>query len=197
MAELSSMLTVSLYAMLFQNLIFGPAFGMSESIRMAKRPKHLVMYGGFFLLFSLVTSGICHFIYKSQWVASLEYRFTFIIDAAVLAAVYLACAAICKFTLKADKKFMNSLGMCAFNTLIIAIPTINLKSGHSFLESIGLAVGACLAFVLSMLLILAGMKMIHQSKNIPEAFSGTPALFIYVSIIALSLSCISSGSLFV
>lgn len=197
MSSLSSMLTVALYAMLFQNLIFGPAFGMSESIRMAKRPKHLAMYAGFFLLFSLFTSGICYFIYKAQWVLSLPYRFTFIIDTLVLALVYLSVAAVCRFLLKADKKFMNSLGMCAFNTLIIAIPTINTKFGHSFWESLGLSIGACLAFLLSMLLINAGMRFIKDNKNIPEAFSGTPALFIYVSLLALSLSCISSGSLFV
>lgn len=197
MGEISSMLTVSLYAMLFQNLIFGPAFGISESIRMAKKPKHLVMYGGFFMLFSILTASICHFLYKTQWAQAMEYRFTFIMDVCILAVVYIVCAIVCRYLLRADKKFMNSLGMCAFNTLILAIPTINSKSGHSFFESVGLAAGACFAFLLSMLLIGVGMKFVHDNKNIPEVFSGTPALFIYVSLIALALSCISSGTLFV
>ncbi len=195
MNNFSSVFTVALYAMFIQNLIFSPAFGISESIRMAKRPKHFLMYGGFFMLFCVCSSVICHFLYKAQAINVLPLRFSITIDVAVLALVYLAVGSICKYVFYADKKFMNSLGMCAFNTLIISIPTLNTKAGHTLSQSIALCVGATLAFVLSMILINLGMRFIKRSEHIPPMFKGTPALFIYVSLLALAMSCLSDGVL--
>ncbi len=195
MSNFSSMITVALYAMFIQNLIFSPAFGISESIRMAKRPKHFFMYAGFFGLFCVSVSLICYFIYRIEAINILPLRFTFVFDMAVLVLVYLITGAVCKYVLGADKKFMNSLGMCAFNTLIICLPTINTKAGHTLGESLALSVGATFAFLLSMILINLGMRFIKSSKYIPEIFKGTPALFIYVSLLALAMSCLSEGTL--
>ena len=66
-----------------------------------------------------------------------------------------------------------------------------------FTATVGTGIGAGIAFSLSMLLINAGMKHILRNRFIPELFRGTPALFIYVSLIALAMSCISGQSLFV
>lgn len=195
MADFSSMLTVALYAMFVQNLIFSPAFGISESIRMAKKPKHFFMYGGFFLLFSLSSGVICHYLYKLQSLSVLPIRFTIVIDVAVLTLLYLIVGSICKYVFSADKKFMNSLGMCCFNTLVLSLPTLNAKSGHNLGECIALCIGGAFAFVLSMILINIGMRFIKNSPYIPESFKGTPALFIYVSLLALSMSCLSQGAL--
>ena len=111
--------------------------------------------------------------------------------------LYFVAAGFCLKALKADKKFMNSLGMCALNTLIIALPVIDFKAGYTLFETVGTGIGAGLAFTLSMLLINTGMKHIHRNPYIPEFFKGTPALLVYISLIALALSCISGQSLFV
>ena len=87
--------------------------------------------------------------------------------------------------------------MCALNTLIIALPVVDFKAGYTLAETVGTGIGAGLAFTLSMLLINTAMKHIHSNRYIPEVFKGTPALFIYISLIALAMSCISGQSLFV
>lgn len=197
MLQFTSMITAALYAMLVQNLIFSTGYGISESIRMAKRPKHFFMYGGVVTFFSLAASVICYFLSKIPAVTSLETGYQVGLYILVLTVLYIIAALICLFPLKADKKFMNSLGMCALNTLIVALPVIEFKAGYTVWEAIGTGIGAGLAFTLSMLLINAGMKHISGNKHIPEVFKGTPALFIYISLIALSLSCISGQSLFV
>ncbi len=192
----SEMLITALYAMVVQNLIFSASYGLSESVRMAKRPKHFVMYGVTVTFFSLVTSLICFALEKIPFIAALPLRFNFIIFIFILAVVYLLTGTACKKFLYADKKFMNSLGMCAFNTLVVALPILDLKAGSNFLQTVGIGIGAGLAFTLSIFLINAGMRHIRNNPHIPEIFKGTPALFIYVSLIALSLSCISGESLF-
>ncbi|MBQ7117663.1 MAG: hypothetical protein IJN88_05575 [Clostridia bacterium] len=197
MTQFSSMLTAALYAMLVQNIIFSTGYGMSESIRMAKRPKHFFMYGGTVTFFSLALSLICFFLNRIPFVFALETKYRIALYTLILTVLYLMTALFCLTVLKADKKFMNSLGMCALNTLIIALPVVNFKAGYTLAETVGTGIGAGLAFVLSVLLINTGMKHIQANRYIPEIFRGTPALFIYISLIALAMSCISGQSLFV
>lgn len=197
MTQFTSMLIAALYAMLLQNMIFSTGYGMSESIRMAKRPKHFFMYGGTVTFFSLSLSIICFFLNKTPFVFALETKYRIALYTLVLLILYLVTALVCLTLLKADKKFMNSLGMCALNTLIIALPVVDFKAGYTLAETVGTGIGAGLAFTLSMLLINTGMKHINSNRHIPEVFRGTPALFIYISLIALAISCISGQSLFV
>ena len=197
MTQFTSMLTAALYAMLVQNMIFSTGYGMSESIRMAKRPKHFFMYGGTVTFFSLTLSLICFFLNKIPFIFALETKYRIALYTLVLLALYLITALFCLTVLKADKKFMNSLGMCALNTLIIALPVVDFKAGYTLAETVGMGIGAGLAFTLSVLLINTGMKHIRNNRYIPEVFRGTPSLFIYISLIALAMSCISGQSLFV
>lgn len=197
MTQFTSMLTAALYAMLVQNIIFSTGYGMSEIIRMAKRPKHFFMYGGTVTFFSLALSLICFFLNRIPFIFSLDTKYRIALYTVVLLALYLLTALFCLKILKADKKFMNSLGMCALNTLIIALPVVDFKAGYTLAETVGTGIGAGLAFTLSMLLINTGMKHIENNRYIPEVFKGTPALFIYISLIALAMSCISGQSLFV
>ncbi len=197
MTQFTSMLTAALYAALVQNMIFSTGYGMSESIRLAKRPKHFFMYGGTVTFFSLALSLICFFLNKIPFVFALETKYRIALYTVVLLVLYLITALFCLTALRADKKFMNSLGMCALNTLIIALPVVDFKAGYSLAETVGTGIGAGMAFTLSMLLINTGMKHIKNNRYIPEVFRGTPALFIYISLIALAMSCISGQSLFV
>lgn len=192
----SDMLITALYAMVAQNLIFSASYGLSESIRMAKRPKHFVMYGLSVTFFCFFTSLICSALCQIPVLANAPLKISYILFVAVLAAVYLAAGFFCKSVLHADKKFMNSLSMCAFNTLVLALPALNLKTGSTVMNAVALGIGSGLAFTLSMLLIKNGMRHIHKNPHIPEFFKGTPSLFIYVSLIALAFSCITGEALF-
>jgi Na+-translocating ferredoxin:NAD+ oxidoreductase RnfA subunit len=40
-----------------------------------------------------------------------------------------------------------------------------------------------------------GLRRLVENKNIPECFKGTPAVFIYVSILALAFSGVSGKGL--
>lgn len=193
----SDMLITTLYAAVAQNLIFTASYGLSESIRTAKRPKHFFMYGITVTVFCILSSLTSSLLIKVPFLAALPLKFSYVLFIICLAVIYLIAAVFCKKLLHADKKFMNYLSMCAFNTLVAALPGINLKAGNTFANSIALGTGAGLAFVISLVLIRNGMRHINKNPHIPEFFKGTPALFIYVSLIALALSCVSGESLFI
>lgn len=193
----SDMLIITLFAAAAQNLIFTASYGLSESIRTAKRPKHFFMYGITVTVFCTLSSTVSALLIKIPFIATLPVKFSYVLFTVSSALIYLAAALICKKFLNADRKFMNSLSLCAFNSLVAALPGINLKAGSTLLNSVALGAGAGLAFVISLVLIKNGMKHINKNPYIPEFFKGTPALFIYVSLIALALSCVSGESLFI
>lgn len=192
-----SVLITALYAMLIQNLVFTAAYGVSESIKIAKRPKHLVMCTLSVMFYSVTTAVVCRALDKIKAVTELSAILHFALYVLVLSAIYLITGFICVKGLKANKKFMNSLGMCAFNSLVLAVPMLNFKANYNMLETVGNGIGAGLAFLLAVLLINAGIRHIASNKNIPEFFRGTPALLIYVALLSLAFSCLSGESLFV
>lgn len=192
-----SILKTALYACLVQNLIFSGAYGMSETVRLAKRPKHFFMTTLSVTAFSVVL-GVASYFFDSMTIfENLPLSFRFFFYVLILTFLYFITAFIFKTVFSADKKFLNSLGMCAVNTLVLAVPLLNYKASHSLYEVIGTGIGTGLAFTLSLILINSGMKFIWRNKAIPDFFKGTPALFIYTALLALTISCISGESLFI
>ncbi|MGN1418660.1 MAG: Rnf-Nqr domain containing protein [Acutalibacteraceae bacterium] len=197
MTSFINMLIAALYAMLFQNLVFTAAYGVSESIKIAKRPKHFVMCAFSVGFYSVTVSLVCRALEQISVISNLPIAFHYVLYILVLAVIYLVSGYLCVHALKADKKFMNSLGMCAFNSLVLSVPVLDFKANYTVLQSVATGVGATLAFVLAVLLINAGIRHIEKSKNIPTVFKGTPVLLIYISLLCLALSCFSGQSLFI
>ena len=189
------MLSVTLFTALAQNTVFSGGLATDESIKAARKPRYLVTYGFWITFFSLSLSVIGHFISPMlkkiiPWCASQD----FVAYTLILAVLYLSAAVFCRYILGANKKYMNSLGFCAFNSLVLSMPVLG---GTSLTNAVGTAIGSGIAYIISVLIIRGGMRHISSNSNIPVFFRGTPALFIYIAIVALALSGISGGSLFI
>lgn len=191
------MLTSSLYAMLLQNLVFTASYGISESIKIAKRPRYFITSTLTVGFFTVAISLICFCLQKIPFVSSLSSVPRYMLYVIVLCLIYLLVGFVCTFLFKANKKFMNSLSMCSFNSLVLAVPALNYKANYTLFEALGNGFGAALAFALSVILINAGIRHIANNKNIPQFFKGTPAIVIYVAVLSMVLSCFSGESLFV
>lgn len=197
MSQFFSLVIAALYATLFQNLVLSASYGISETIKIAKRPKHLVMCSCSVGFYCTVAAIGAFFANKIEFIKTLPDVSLYFVYTLIIAAIYLVSGYFFVHVLKANKKFMNSLGMCAFNALVLSVPVLSFKMNAGIFESIGLGIGAAFAFLLSVLLINAGIRHIANNKNIPPIFRSTPALLIYVGILSLALSCLSGESLFI
>lgn len=191
-----SMLITMLYVLLIQNLVLGSAYSISETVRISRSPKHIFMYALSITFYCFSTSSVCVLLDRLGLVKSASLPLHIAVYTVALCLIYLLSAFFCVHILGADKKYMNSLGLCAFNTLVLAVPVINFKANHTFALAAGTSLGAAGAFVLAVLLINGAMRFL-KSRNIPKIFQGTPALFIYVSLLSLTLSCLSGEALLV
>lgn len=183
------MLSVTLFTSLIQSTVFSGGLGIDESIKGARKPRYLVMYGLWVTFFSLSLAVAGRFVTPllakiTPWSASQD----FVAYILILVCVYIAAAVFCKHLLGASKKYMNSLGFCAFNSLVLSMPVLG---GTSLSRAVAVTIGSGIAYVISVLIIRGGMRHINANKYIPAFFRGTPALFIYISLVALALSGIS------
>lgn len=197
MKWLSEIFLAAIYSLLIQNLIFNSGLALSETIRMARRPKFFSMYTVTIVYYTSVTSLICSLIDLSPEVRALSTAWHVLVFAAAITVLHIITCIFVIVVLKANKKYMNSLGMCAINSLILAIPIINNRSANSVFASLGAGIGAGLAFMLAMILINSAMKRIANNKDIPKPFRGLPAVFIYAAILSLALTCLSGQTLFI
>ncbi len=196
MNYISDLLMTAFYTVFFQNLVLSSGLGMSEAIRVSTRPgtfgKFAVMISGF----SVVTSAVCSLIDTVPAVEGATYAVRAAIYGGVLAGVYLVVAVILKLVLKADSKLLGTLGIAALNTLVLAVPYINNSAAYSFAGSIGSGIGAGIAFVFAAALISQGSRILAENEEIPEAFKGTPAMFLYVAMLSLAFAGFTDTNLF-
>ncbi len=186
MRVVADLLLAALYASLFQNFILTGGYGASEAIRTAAKPKQLFRLTLFITLFSTSVSVICVLLEQFRRIRALGTIGHALIFITVLGAVYLIVLFVVTVILGAKQRTVRRLGIAAFNTLVLAVPFINYRAGFSIAEAIGSGLGSGLAFAVSAVLINLGIRRIVRSDTIPDAFKGTPAIFIYVALLSLA-----------
>lgn len=195
MSIITGLLTAALYAMLFQNFIFTGGYGASEAVRMSAKPKQLYPMTILITVFSTLVSVICVLLEQISSVRALGTVGHSLIFISVLSVVYLIVLFFVANVLGAKKRTVRRVGIAAFNTLVLAVPFINYRAAFSIVEAIGSGLGSGLAFAIAVLTVNVGLRRLDKCQNIPEAFKGTPAIFIYVAILSLAFTGISGRGL--
>jgi len=189
-----TLLVTALYALLLQNLVFTGGFGASEAVRISSKPRYVLSFALFITVFSAATSIICRAL---ELLPQVSLAHTLVRLLIYMIVLYVIVVLVFRYALHASDSILRKIGMAAFNTLVLAIPVINRSAAYTVGESLGAGLGAGAAFALAVFLIHAGIHVLDRNDKIPKAFQGTPALFIYVSLLALAFTGFSGRSLFI
>lgn len=195
MRIISELISAALYAMVIQNFIFTGGYGASEAVRMAAKPEQLYPMTFFITLFSTSVSVICVLLEPIDFIkrqGAIGHAIEFV---AVLSVMYIIVLTVSAAVFRAKDRTIRRIGIAAFNTLVIAVPFINYRAVFTISEAVGSGIGSGFAFVIAVLLINVGLRRLDRNPNIPEAFKGTPAIFIYVSILSLAFSGFAGSGL--
>ena len=196
MKIITDLFLTAFYTVFVQNLVFSSGLGMSEAFRVSTKPGSFGKIAAMISGFSVVTSAFCSLVNLVSGQNELTYAVRAVIYGIVLAALYAVVAIFAKMIFRASDSFLSTLGIAAFNTLVFAIPHINNSAAYSFAGSIGSGLGAGIAFVVAAALINKGLELIKENEEIPEAFKGKPAMFIYVALISLAFAGFSDKNIF-
>lgn len=197
MSIILELISAAFYVMLFQNLIFNGGYGISEAVRMSAKPHQLLPMAIFITYFSTVVSTVCVLLDNITFIYELNEILHAIIFMGVLLLTYLLTMAVVLIYGKVSPRTVRRIGIAAFNTLVLAVPLINYRSAFSPVEAVGAGLGAGVAYIIAVLLINNGLKRLDANKTIPPCFKGTPAMFIYTSILSLAFIGISGTSVFI
>ena len=195
MSAIFDMINMALYTCLIRNVIFTGGFGATESVRMAAKPKYLFHTSGFIVYFSVLVALICRTLDLIPPVRNSSVAVHAIVYTLVLVSLYITTCVAIKPFFNTDEKLIKRIGVAALNTLVMSVPFINRLSSSSVPDSLGLGIGAGLAYIIAVSLINVGLRYISRSRTIPEVFNGVPAVLIYVALLSMAFTGISGKPL--
>ncbi|HZK21369.1 MAG TPA: Rnf-Nqr domain containing protein [Oscillospiraceae bacterium] len=196
MSYIFSLLSTAVLVGVVQNLVFSGGLGASEALRMSVKPKLLLEFSIFISMFSVALSVSCYFLDTIPEFNELSLYYHYLAYIGILIVLYIISVCIALIS-KASKSLISRLAVAAFNTLVLAVPMINRLSGFTVYEAVGSGLGAGAAFGFAVLLMNISAKRIKENDDIPKAFKGSPALFIYAALISLGLYALSGRALLI
>lgn len=178
-----------------QNAVLTTGFGTSIMLRVVRRPRDTFAFGGMLTVFSVLTTMIAYPIDQLIGTSAAAKLWRPIIMIAIVAVLYIAAVLVLKKTLPfLYKNVSRLLPLAAFNNLVIGFALIaNHQFTLSFWGAVGLALGACIGFILLSWLTAEGMERI-DNPDMPQSFRGLPATLIYLGILAMALLGFSSST---
>ena len=196
MHNLYTLLQTALYMIFVQNLVFSGGYGSSEAIRMSTKPRRFVPFAVMIAFYSTVTALLCRMLDRLPQISGLGFAAHILVFGGVLAALYFVTVFLLHVLFHPGRKFFNTLGIAALNTMVFAVPLLNRQTGFTLLQSVGTGLGSGLSFILALYLVNIGLRRLESNRDIPPLFRGTPAMFLYVAMLSLAFAGLSGRALF-
>ncbi len=188
---MSTFLTTVIYFLIaatFQNIVLTTGLGSAAMLRMLRRPRMLVAFGGLLLLFSVLTTALFHpidHLLPVTWVFLMLRPFIIIVLTSLLYVVAMLLTSR-RFP-HWYKRWRHLLPLAALNNLVIGIAlVINYQASLTFFPAIGLSAGSAVGFLALSALTAEGMSRI-DNPDTPASFRGLPATLVYLGLLALAL----------
>lgn len=197
----NAMPTTLLYfltAAFVQNLVLTSGIGSSMIIRIVRDPKNLGLFSLFLTGFCLLT--VISFYPIDAWIgtdiAAKLLRPVLII--AIASLWYVLAVTLFEHVWPHFYEYTRTLlPLAAFNTVVVSVSLIaNHQFQCSLPDCIGLALGACVGFVIVSFLAAEGADRLNDADT-PKAFRGLPSMLVYLGLLALALCGFSSSVSFV
>jgi electron transport complex protein RnfA len=188
-------LFVALAAITTENLLFSGGIGFSRVLRAAHKPKLMGLYSLLIALYSMVAMLISSVVYPFLQNGNLLMVRPMIF--AVCIALVCAIVAQVLKTLAANfyKKYSSVFSFSAVNTIVLSMPYAQKSFKLGLPEAVAYALGTGIAFFLAALLLSYGAPRC-SNEEMPKAFRGMPAAFLYIGILSLAFAGLTGGKLF-
>lgn len=183
--SITSLLAISLGAILTNNFIFAQFLGICPFLGVSKKSDTAIGMGLAVTFVMGIASAVCFGVNKLLIALDLGYMQT--------VAFILVIAGLVQFIEMFLKKSMPSLytalgvylPLITTNCAVLGVAVLNIDEKYNFGQSMVNALGAGLGFLLAMVL-FAGVRGRMENMDIPESFQGLPITLIAASIVSMS-----------
>ncbi len=202
MSEFSRFLTMAITVIFAENLFFSRALGTEVVIRVMARPKDFLKFGMILTIVTVLSSvagwmldaaiaALGFTVYASYYVGkSLAYVVCLIVMYLLADAVFHRAAPVFY------RSISKVLPVAVFNTAALGAPLLLTRlrpalltwlPGNNMLGAVIFGVAVGVGFMFALLLMTEGIRQI-EVMDLPGAFEGLPARFIYSGLLALAFA---------
>lgn len=182
----TEMMLYALLGVFAQNMVFTRAVGSNRILRLAKRPRDILLSSGLITGFTLLCAVVSYPLQKLfamyPWTLALQVLFY----AAADCIFYCAGVALLKTVWKRwEERAMPVLATSAFNCVVLSVPLIGQQSALSLERLVGYSIGTGIGFLLAVLLVKDAVSRL-DNPDMPEGFLGLPGVFLYLGILSMA-----------
>ncbi|HOP12016.1 MAG TPA: Rnf-Nqr domain containing protein [Oscillospiraceae bacterium] len=202
MSDFTRFITMAIAIIFAENLFFSRALGTEVVIRIMARPRDFLKFSliltivtvlssvtGWMIDFAITALGFT--VYASYYVGkSLAYVIALIL-------MYLLADAILHRAAPAFHRSISKvLPIAVFNTAALGAPLLLTRlrptlltglPGSNLLGAVIFGVAVGVGFMFALLLMTEGIRQI-EAMDLPDAFDGLPARFVYIGLLALAFA---------
>ena len=183
--EFTSLLAISLGAILANNFIFAQFLGICPFLGVSKKIDTAVGMGAAVTFVMGLASAFCFFINKL--LVSLDLAFMQTV------AFILVIASLVQFVEMFLKKFIPTLytalgvylPLITTNCAVLGVALLNVQNDYNFIESVVYGITGGLGFLLAIFLFAAVREQTEFSET-PKSFEGFPIALVTAGLIALA-----------
>ncbi len=191
-----TLLSILIGAMIIQNFVFSKYLGLCVFFGTSRKKSTAVGMGVTFTIVIVFASMLSWVLY--QFVLK-PYRLDYLQIVVFIGLVSLTVQGVDTIMRKVNPKLFKAFGvylvLVIANCIIIAVPLTLAQNEYNLYESLMLALGAGLGFLIALFLMSSVRERLEFAK-IPEAYRGLPIAFIVAGLFALSFMGFSGMSLF-
>ncbi|MFO7984370.1 MAG: Rnf-Nqr domain containing protein [Desulfatiglandaceae bacterium] len=193
---LGHLLSIFIGAMIISNFVFTKYLGLCVFFGTSQRKSTAVGMGITFTMVIVVSAMMAWFLY--QFVLK-PYRLDFLQIVVFIGLVSLSVQAVDTILRKVNPALFKAFGvylvLVIANCIIIAVPLILADNEYNAFESLMLAVGAGLGFLIALFL-MSSVRERLDLANVPPTFRGLPIAFVVAGLFALAFLGFSGMSIF-
>ena len=183
---LSSIITISLGAILINNFIFSQFLGCCPFLGCSNKVDTAIGMGLAVVFVMGLASAICWVINEYILVKlGLEFLQTLAFILVIAALVQL----VEMFLKKSVPSLYSALGiylpLITTNCAVLGVATLNMNNGYGLLQSVLNGTFSALGFLLAIVL-MAGVRERLESSNIPECMKGFPITLVSAGLMAVA-----------
>jgi len=193
---LGYLFSILIGAMIINNFVFTKYLGLCVFFGTSQKKSTAVGMGITFTIVIVVSAMMSWFLY--QFVLQ-PYRLDFLQIVVFIGLVSLSVQAVDTILRKVNPLLFKAFGvylvLVIANCIIIAVPLILADNSYNAFESLMLALGAGLGFLIALFL-MSSVRERLELANVPPTYRGLPIAFVVAGLFALAFLGFSGMSIF-
>ena len=181
-----SLFTILFTAALVNNFVLSQFLGICPFLGVSKKIQTAAGMGGAVIFVITISSAITSVLYNFLLVPNdLQYLNTIVFILVIAALVQFVEMVLKKIMPALYKSLGVYLPLITTNCAVLGVALLSVQNEYTILESVVNGIGASIGFFLAIVLI-AGIREILETSNIPEAFKGTPIVLLTAGLMAIA-----------